>query len=684
MNTMHASHSISRKTGDPSEYNRLVKEAGQLFSRTSGSDDPELQAARRIIQNALQINPSGIKALNLSARIELQAGHIHQARQIINTALRLKPDSPSVLYSAGHIALASGNLNQAEKHFSASVKISRVATRSASSLAYVYLEQGKYLEAFQAYRELIKTHADDPHIRAKLFESASHMVADFYAEELENDLLRYFSFPSSDFSLLRGLTTSLLHHKLQISDASTPLEFEQIATDPLLLASLTTFCFCDATMERLFITLRQSILFSAARSMNISEEHMSFALALATQARMNEFVWPVTPQETEILDQLEELLVQVDEQEQWSPSDIAPALVMLALYRHPADLKLSGSLGSSENKNWANNLHELVVKPVVMRQKEIKAAAHIPYWRPATGTNNAVSQKVRAQYETNPYPRWQEIGFNTPDLYRRALSHNFPELNLKHWQHKPQLELLVAGCGTGRHAIRLAGYFRDLNVTAIDLSSRALSYAQQKAKDYNIHNIRFIQADILDFTTFPCTFDVIECSGVLHHMESPAEGLSALNNLLSATGIMKIALYSKTARKQIIALRALLEENQQKNIDPHLLRHAILLNQLPGNWDDIRRSPDFYTMSNCRDLIFHEQEHQFDTDSIASLLSDNDMEFIGMLPPNTKRQVFEKEHGSLISGNTLDNWGQFEKTHPDTFDGMYQFYCQKKSNISCI
>ena len=53
-------------------------------------------------------------------------------------------------------------------------------------------------------------------------------------------------------------------------------------------------------------------------------------------------------------------------------------------------------------------------------------------------------------------------------------------------------------------------------------------------------------------------FDVIECVGVLHHMEDPVAGWRVLRRLLEPGGYMKIGLYSERARRHIVAARAFL------------------------------------------------------------------------------------------------------------------------------
>jgi 2-polyprenyl-3-methyl-5-hydroxy-6-metoxy-1,4-benzoquinol methylase len=703
MNLLHASNAKTANRLDLDSYSLLTQEANRDFAKlqTLQQTAPKqsdtaystlLESALHKVKQALEVNPTGIKGLNLFARIELFRGSPQKAQVIIERALIAKPDSPTALYSAGHIALALGQLVLAEKHFTASLKISKVATRSASSLAYTYLEQGKFVEAFQMYQELIKTQAHDAHIKNKLFESASHINADFYSQELESNVLRYLDFKDVDHSLLRNLTTTLLHHKFQINEASTPLEFDQIASDPLLLSSLKRFHFCDALLERLFISLRQSLLFNTVQDMTMPNNHLDLAQAMATQAQLNEYVWPVTQDEEKIIESLELLLLQITEETQWQLGDIAPAVLILAQYKDLAKTKISKALrqkalGKKElaDKDNQSYISEIIDYALNTSAKEIALAKNLPYWSTTkTGNKNSVSKLVQSQYEENPYPRWKDIGFNTASSYQQALIKNFPQLNLSHWQGKEKLNVLVAGCGTGRQAIRLASYFNDLNVVAIDLSGRSLAYATLQAKKYNVENIQFIQADILEFSNFPMLFDIIECSGVLHHMENPEQGLQSLQQLLSPTGVMKIALYSEAARKQVITFRKIITDNFAKtgeHLDQRLLRQALMMNQIPGEWDEIINSADFYSMSNCRDLIFHEQEHQFTTDKIAKLLSANQLDFVGMLPTTSARHAFEQQIGDLSQQNSLENWREVEQEQHDLFAAMYQFYCRKQSNI---
>ena len=111
--------------------------------------------------------------------------------------------------------------------------------------------------------------------------------------------------------------------------------------------------------------------------------------------------------------------------------------------------------------------------------------------------------------------------------------------------------ILIAGCGTGIQIIEASKY-SNCEITAIDLSKASISYAKRKVDEYGLKNVNFIEMDILELELIGKRFDLIECSGVLHHMNDPIKGLSSLFNVLEPKGFLKLGLYSKYARAEII------------------------------------------------------------------------------------------------------------------------------------
>ena len=110
-------------------------------------------------------------------------------------------------------------------------------------------------------------------------------------------------------------------------------------------------------------------------------------------------------------------------------------------------------------------------------------------------------------------------------------------------QFSKNTEILIAGCGTGQHAITTASKYKNAEIFALDLSFNSLAYAKRKAEELNCNNIKFIQGDILDLRKLNKKFDIIESVGVLHHMADPLVGWECLTDCLKKDALMLIGLY---------------------------------------------------------------------------------------------------------------------------------------------
>ncbi len=281
-------------------------------------------------------------------------------------------------------------------------------------------------------------------------------------------------------------------------------------------------------------------------------------------------------------------------------------------------------------------------------------------------SDNSVSRSVRQHYEENPYPRWRYIH------RQRPLQRN---LTKKH-QH------LIAGCGTGYGACNTALAYPNIKITAIDLSLASLSYAKKKVRQLNIKNIKFYQADILDLSGLEQKFEVIECSGVLHHMDDPVVGWSELLNKLKYNGRLHIGLYSELGRQDILAARKIISEQSFRADHQGIQSARDYIYQLPKEHAarEVMNRHDFYSLSSCRDLLFHEHEQCFTLLQLKAILEQLNLVFIGFdnLPIDVVQQ-YKKLFPNDPKLNNLDNWHQFELDNPNIFKSMYQFWCCRKT-----
>ena len=422
--------------------------------------------------------------------------------------------------------------------------------------------------------------------------------------------------------------------------------------------------------------LRKELLMLAADQQVIPGYLQPLIEALATQCFLNEYVYAQSPEEVELVKQL---ISRVRE----NHDSFYQYLAIIACYTplHQLDLNKvlldSYSTVSDESKALIQSQSE---EP--REEKRIKALIH-----GEMKVTDSVSSKVQDMYEENPYPRYRYADFTNKSLAMNiceAVEIESTKQNLQFAEalvaNNSRPKVLIAGCGTGSQVI-MASRYKDAQITAIDLSSSSLAYAIRKATDYGMENVDFRKMDLLDVAALDETFDAIECCGVLHHMEDPAKGLTALSKQLKPGGYIKLGLYSDIARQDIVRARSRIKQLQLTGVADSIreFRNQVLR----GEFKELSNLPkfgtDFYSLSNCRDLCFHVQEHRFTTGLLQEFLAAEGLIFCGFMTSEVIRKNYQHQFPADIDMNSLENWGDFEKQNPFTFGGMYQFWAYKPS-----
>lgn len=393
----------------------------------------------------------------------------------------------------------------------------------------------------------------------------------------------------------------------------------------------------------------------------------SLVLALAQQCYNNEYVFFETAQETEILSAYEEQV------KNGTLAEDIYRIALLACYRplfHFPQLVRRYAKWKMMLKKNLKPLRDLVRQQIYEPQDEGKLAGDVKTLEPI---QDDVSQKVREQYEAHPYPRWSHLGYIATSL--DDLVAHFSKTG-----KEKNLEILVAGCATGYHPIGVACKYPFARVTGIDLSRTSLSYAMRKAQQYKTSNLTLLQADILDAAKLEKQFDYIECIGVLHHMAEPLAGWRALCDVLKPDGIMRIGLYSETARRYVVKGRAYIKEHGFDGTNEGMRTFRQSIYELPAGHElkNLFKYYDFYTMSMCRDLLFHVQEHRYTIPRIKEELAALGLEFTGFVSlPAPVRTGYLAAYPDDPAFCNLEQWETYEKEHPDSFLGMYVFNCRK-------
>ena len=279
--------------------------------------------------------------------------------------------------------------------------------------------------------------------------------------------------------------------------------------------------------------------------------------------------------------------------------------------------------------------------------------------------------------ENYPYPRWKgRLNINTQEQsVTLGYSSRYLENKIS---FDNEYEILVAGCGTGQEAVNMASLFSNSRILAVDLSLPSLCYAKKKMYENSITNIEFLQSDILNLGNFNKKFDIITSCGVLHHLDKPEEGLNVLKKLLKQDGVIKLALYSSLARKEIVSLQNKINEFGYGNSinDIRSVRKLIKSNdkRLLGA-EFVQRSPDFYSAYDIRDLLFHPSEVNYSLIEVFDLLDKVGLEFIEFDNQyQSYKDFYKTKYPNDLNISDLKNWQELEKENPRMFAKMYIFW----------
>ena len=184
--------------------------------------------------------------------------------------------------------------------------------------------------------------------------------------------------------------------------------------------------------------------------------------------------------------------------------------------------------------------------------------------------------------------------------------------------------------------------------------------------------IAYAQADLL--AQDERRFDLIEAIGVLHHLADPFAGWRALLARLRTSGVMMVGLYSRMARKELAQARAHIESHRF-GVDNIAAARQSLMAQ--PHFAALAERPDFFTTSNCRDLLMHVQEQQVTLAEISTFLEAQHLTLLGFALDDAILARYRREFPSDATATDLANWQAFESANPDTFSAMYQFWVQK-------
>src|SRR6266849_181454 len=703
-----------------------------------------LSEAEGIYRNILAVDPKHVSSLHLLGVIALQVGRHDVAVDLIGQAitankrnadfhnnigvalralgrldeaidhfrraLKLKPDHADAHNNLGLGLKDQGQLEEAEGRYRRALSIWPDHAEARNNLGIVLAEQGKFGEAYTNLAMALVTAQEFAAalaaLRCALAVKDTHDARSLVVHCLKNlkstqdvaDLRDFVWRALSEgwdrpVELSRVSAALIKRHPMvgecverAIKAGRLPAEelfassgFATVYGDQLLQCLLQSTPICDLELERFLTAARFALLRRAAAdtgASNIEEGAVGFYCALARQCFINEYVFACGEDEMREALELRERLAAALEAGATIPI-LWPAAVAayFPLNSLPCSERL---LDRSSSDSRSDAVIGMLVQQLCEPREEQQIRPDIPR---LTGIEDPVSRMVQQQYEENPYPRWvRTVSDVRPMTVDRYFHKRFGSASFRELGKASDVDILIAGCGTGQHPIETAQEITGARVLAVDLSLASLAYAQRKTRAAGLTNIEYAQADILGLGSIGRTFDIIEASGVLHHLADPMEGWRVLLSLLRPGGVMHLGFYSELGRSNIVAARTFIAERGygRSAQDIRRCRQELLAFDDGTPLKLVAGFSDFFSTSACRDLLFHVQEHRFTLPAIKSFLRKNNLQFLGFRLDTQIAEAFRNRFSADGASTDLDLWHLFEAENPTTFSGMYQFWVQKR------
>ena len=576
-------------------------------------------------------------------------------------------------FGLGRIHLTKGDILLSIQHLIVALKHDKTFHAAYSYLGDIYLSQRSGVPAIENYGHAVAYDPTNMVYRQKLINVVSTMVykkinptlKGILTESLEFDELDFTAFGNSWLSFVKA--DPLIAPLYKLSRHKTFSAFKKGLgalphinglIEPFFLMGLGKFVIPDPDFERLCTYLRRYILeaVSEDRSVFSDLEDMDLmSCALLSYCFYTDYVFCVSDEETALV---ENLRTKVEASDGHALTKLAclGCYVPLGTLKNAAKIAKGLSGGDHVSQIPKTQIEEY------LEQQEIKK--NIPAMTKILGEN---SQTVQGQYEEFPYPRWRSCA---KDRVNDEI-----EGHLK----GAKANILVAGCGTGKEAVQLAYVFPDAQITAVDLSLTSLAYAIHRVQALGITNIQFMHGDTMQLGEVSERFDYIVSMGGLHHMKDPEAGWKVIMGLLKPQGLMRVALYSGHARWAINDARKVISDKNigsdanairgfRENISQHLKYKPT---------QNIENFLDYYKLPECRDLLFHVQEHQFDLLQIKSILDEFGLEFLQFYLPQGDIEKYTKRNKDDPDATNLENWAKYEAKNKDLFASIYTFWCKK-------
>ena len=161
-------------------------------------------------------------------------------------------------------------------------------------------------------------------------------------------------------------------------------------------------------------------------------------------------------------------------------------------------------------------------------------------------------------------------------------------------------------------------------------ATTSLRHTRDLQRKYNLENLELHQLPIESVAELGRSFDLVVCTGVLHHLPDPDRGLRALRDVLRPDGAMRLMVYARYGRAGIYMMQEYCRLLEIGASASDLRSLAATLDALPTDHpiaDVLRRAKDFRRPEAMADALLHPQDRAYSVPEIYAWLDRCGMSF---------------------------------------------------------
>ena len=236
------------------------------------------------------------------------------------------------------------------------------------------------------------------------------------------------------------------------------------------------------------------------------------------------------------------------------------------------------------------------------------------------GKKRETAELVENFYTANPFPNYDDME-TIQDLQKKIEGNAFTS-NFKRFCGFGK-NIIEVGSGTSQLSIALASGTNN-KIVAFDPTLESLRLGLDFAEKNKIDNVTFVNGDLFSDSFIPGYFDIVWCSGVLHHTESAKEGFKLIANWARPDGYIIIGLYNLYGR-----LRTVFRQFLFRLLGKGELARAIVSFLDPILRKDISKQKK---LAWFQDQYEHPVESLHTLDEVLDWFDENNVEFISSIP----------------------------------------------------